>query len=651
MTDVQGTDGNPDTDTNANVNASTETNANTGTNPDFVDRTSGDIDGTGGAAAVQGAERVRSVPPAQRTRHTDHLFQMDLAESLNEAYAWVTRIQVWQFVGILRRMREEHREAMAMRALHAFALRRPVGELVHLAHHFDPRDAVMLMATAALSRPVGEAAELAVMQQEAESRSERAPITASLVHDVACQRTAFDVAVFVRVLEQRRSALAKRTVQVFAGPGSGRTNLDKALLHTALRDEGCHREADLLLGLTLRAIADSPPGAAGAGEEGEEIADLAGAFQHLSPAGRVLERWVEERLNASDATEVERTRRLVAKLIARRGTGHDALAEHIGRTTQPRHLVKLCAMLAKDEASPAKCALVRHYAAANANVQELAVLVASWHKEPALTRTTRSLLNDIVAGTSAPSAETPSASTPSASTAASIPTPTSSAPSAASTPPPSAAVSSPRPLNELTQLGEWLSLDGAAPECSRLLCQVAAVRVEGRSGADLVTLLGRVERSRDRTRAAHEVGRRIAMAVMGTGEGRDWFVECVRALHDAKYAVAVRSACRELSDPSQELTVDAELVADVAGRLHHAGLHKVSWTLLERFLENEQLVTPADVVEVVGQVLALPLPDAELLLRATVGRWSDVGHRDDAVAALRAAGRCEAAEWVIKSLR
>lgn len=73
--------------------------------------------------------------------------------------------------------------------------------------------------------------------------------------------------------------------------------------------------------------------------------------------------------------------------------------------------------------------------------------------------------------------------------------------------------------------------------------------------------------------------------------------------------------------------------------------------MLERFLENEQLVTPAAVVEVVGGVLALPLPDAELLLRATVGRWSDVGHRDDAVAELRAAEQHEAAEWVIKSLR
>ncbi|MCL8013113.1 hypothetical protein [Streptomyces sp. AS02] len=547
-------------------------------------------------------------------RRTDHLFQPDLSESLNEAYAWVSRIEVPQFVGILSRMRQEQRGAMAMRALHAFALRRPVDELVELAHHFDRRDAVMLMATAALSRPVGEAAELAVMQQEAESGSERAPITASIVHDVACQRTAFDVAVFVRVLEERQSGLAKRTVKVFAGAGSGRTNLDKALLHTALRDEGCHREADRLLGLTLRTIADGPPGTSGASEDGEEIADLAGAFQHLSPAVRVLERWVEERLNASDATEVERTRRLVARLIARRGTGHDALAEHIGRTTQPRHLVKLCAMLAKDEASPAKCALVRRYAAGHKSVQELAVLVASWHRDPVLTRGTRDLLADIVAG-------------------------------------PSDSGSAPRTLEELRQLDEWLPLEDAAPECSRLLRHAAAIRVEGRSGADLVALLGRVERSRDRTRAALEAGRRLAVAVMQPDADRDRFVDCLRALHDTRHTVAVRAACRELSDPASPGAVDAALVADVAGRLHRAGLDHVAWTLLERFLENEQLVTRADVVEVVGQVLELPLPDAELLLRATVGRWSDVGHRDNTVAALRAAGRFEAADWVIKSLR
>ncbi|WP_328365216.1 hypothetical protein OG800_34880 [Streptomyces sp. NBC_00445] len=548
-------------------------------------------------------------------RRTDHLFQPDLAESLNEAYAWVTRFEVEQFVRSLDTMRQERHEAMAMRALHAFALRRPVNELVELAHHFDGRDAVMLMATAALSRPVGEAAELALMQYEAESGSERAPITASIVHDVACQRTAFDVAVFVRVLERRQPALAERTVQVFASPGSGRTNLDKALLHTALRDEGCHGEADRLLGLTLRAIADSPPGTIEVGDEGEEMADLAGAFQHLSPAGRLLERWVEERLNDSDATEVGRTRELVARLIARRGAGHDALAEHLGRTALPRHVVKLCALLAKGEsASPAKCALVRRYAAGHEKVQELAELVASWHKEPALTRTTRELLTDIVAGATDPG-------------------------------------SAPRSLTELRDLDKWLRERDADPECSRLLRYAAAVRIEGRSGDDLVTLLGRIDRGRDRTRAAHRVGRRLAMAVMGPDADRDRFVDCLHALHDARHFVAVRSACRELSDPSHEMPVDAALVADVAGRLHRTGLQNVSWTLLERFLENEQLVTEADVVEVVGQVLALRLPDAELLLRATVGRWSDVGHRDDAVAALRVAGQRAAADWVVKSLR
>ncbi|MFF7844926.1 hypothetical protein ACFZC6_40190 [Streptomyces ossamyceticus] len=625
-------------------------------------------------------------------RRTEHLFQLDLAESLNEAYAWVTRIQVAQFTGILSRMREEHREAMAMRALHAFALRRPVHELVRLADHFDGRDAVMLMATAALSRPVGEAAELALMQYEAESGGERAPITASIVHDVACQRTAFDVAVFVRVLEQREPTLAKRTVQVFASPGSGRTNLDKALLHTALRDEGCHREADRLLGLTLRAIADSPPGAAGptgAGEEGEEMADLAGAFQHLGPAGRVLERWVEERLNGSDATEVQRTWELVARLIARRGAGHDALAEHIGRTAQPRHVVKLCALLARgDSASPVKCALVRRYAAGRTSVQDLAVLVTFWHKEPALTRTTRELLTDIVAGAGAAAygsgadvhdsrvaaegsrvgaegarvgaqragagidgsgagAERGRAAADGAGRGPDGSAPRSDGSGAVADG--SGAV--PRTLNELLQLDEWLRVEDADPQCSQMLSHAAAVHVEGRSGADLVTLLDRVVRSRDRTRAADTVGRRLAMAVMRPDADRGRFVDCLRALHDARYSVAVRAACRELSDPSDALTVDAALVADVAGRLHRAGLHKIAWTLLERLLENEQLVTPDDVVEVVGGVLALPLPDAELLLRATVGRWSDVGHRDDAVTALRDAGRREAAEWVIKSLR
>ncbi|MEV3859189.1 hypothetical protein AB0J38_33385 [Streptomyces sp. NPDC050095] len=555
----------------------------------------------------------------RRERLTHQLFQPDVAASMNDAYAWVARVGVPQFVQILMRMRDEHREAMAMRALHAFALRRPVDELVELAHHFERRDAVMLMATAALSRPIGEAAQLAVLQHEAEAYETRAPITASIVHDVACQRTAFDVAVFVRVLQPARPRLAERTVEVFAGAGSGRTNLDKALLHTALRDEGCQGAADRLLELTLETIARTPSdGTAGPGtkhaEDGEEIADLAGAFQHLSPAGQILESWVEARLKASDATQVDLTRQLLAKLIARRGDGHDALAAHVGRTTAPLHVVKLCALLAGQENAPAKCALVRGHAAEHQAVQDLAALVAYWHKEPVLTSRTRDLLADIVTN-------------------------------------PAAADGAPRSLDELRQLDEWLPLYDASAECSRLLRHVAAVHVQGRTGQEIVSLLDWIERSRERTRAADEAGRHLAQALMKEGADRNWFVQCLYALHEARHAAAVESACRELSDPSRGLHVDAALVADVAGRLYRARLEKVSWDLFERFLENEQLVSPTDVVEVVAGVLALPLPQAELLLRATVGRWSDVGHRDQAVDELRDAGQHQAAEWVIKSLR
>ncbi|MGW3650455.1 hypothetical protein [Streptomyces sp. NPDC000878] len=533
----------------------------------------------------------------------------------DEDYDWVARGSVPVFVGRLRHMRESRREAMAMRALRAFAMHRPVDELVQLAHHFDQRDAFMLMATVALSRPVREAAQLALLQCRKEAGGKRAPITPSIVHDVVCQRTAFDVAVFVRVLKAERVDLAEDAVRLFASPGSGRTNLDKALLHIALVDEGCRSEADQLLKLTLRAITDRSPDAVARGEQSEEIADLAGAFQHLSPGGKALENWVKERLRASAPAKVEQTRQLVATLIAQSGADHDALAAYIGGTAHPLHTAKICALLArgKDE-SPTKLDRVRRHALGRENMKELAKFVSYWHKEPALTRTTRQLLADIVAGVRAGDTV-------------------------------------PRSLGDLNLLAGWLGGDYASPACSRALRNLAVERVEGCAAADLTNLLDGVEGSRERGRAAHKAGRRLAVAVMGAGADRGWFVSCLLALHDAKHPIAVRAACRELADPSRERRVDAGLVADVAGRLHGVGLGKVAWDLLERFLENEQLVTPADVVEVVRRVPCLPTEDARLLLRATVGRWSDMGHRDNAVARLRADGQDEAAGWVVNSLR
>jgi hypothetical protein len=550
---------------------------------------------------------------APGARRTHLLFQPDVAKLLTEDYTWVTQVDGPQFARILDQMRSTRSEAMAMRALHAFALRRRVDDLVDLSDGFDARDAVMIMATAALARPVSEAAELAMLQQVRETGRQNAPITASIVHDVACQRTAFDVAVFVRVVYEQYPELADRTVAAFAGPGSGRTNLDKALLHTALLDEKCPLQADHLLELTLHAVATDGPG--GTEEQGEEIADLAGAFLHLSPHGQILETWAQAQLSAPDARQVDHARQLIARLIARRGSGHDALAAHIGRTAQPRDVVKLCALLTREEDSPAKCALLRHHAAVHTDVQGLAKLISLWHRDPVLTTTTRDLLTDIVTV-------------------------------------PSGVDGAPRSLDVLAQLYDWLNEEESGDDtCAALLCHVAAVQVRGRSGSELVELLNRIKRSRERTRAAHEVGRQLAIAVLEQLGDQQWFVDCLRMLRQSRHVEAVDSACRELSDPSPELTADAVLVADVAGQLHMVGLKKVAWTLLERFLENEQLVQPPDVLAVVDGILAIPLPDAELLLRATVGRWSDVRHRDKAVDALRSADRSEAADWIVKSLR
>ncbi|WP_353940896.1 hypothetical protein ABII15_04150 [Streptomyces sp. HUAS MG91] len=546
-------------------------------------------------------------------RRTHLLFQPDVAALLTEDYAWVTQVDGPQFARILEQMRSTRSEAMAMRALHAFALRRGVQDLVELADGFDARDAVMIMATAALARPVGEAAELAMLQHEMEAGRPSAPITASIVHDVACQRTAFDVAVFVRVVRDQYPQLADRTVAVFGGPDSGRTNLDKALLHTALLDEKCPVQADRLLELTLNVVATHTPG--GPEGQGEEIADLAGAFLHLSPHGQILETWAQTQLSAPDARQVDQARKLIARLIARRGAGHDALAAHIGRTAQPRDVVKLCALLTREEDSPAKCELLRRHAAGQPNVQGLAKLVSLWHRDPLLTAGTRELLADIVTVPAGPD-------------------------------------DVPRSLDVLAQLCDWLNEEeGGDQTCVALLCHIAAVQVRGRSGAELTELLNRITRNRERTRAAHEVGRQLAVAVMEPGGDRHWFVDCLVVLRESRHAEAVEAACRELSDPSTSQPADALLVADVARLLHAAGLENAAWTLLERFLENEQLVQASDVLCVVRGVLAIPLPDAELLLRATVGRWSDVRHRDEAVGTLRAEGLGPQADWIVKSLR
>ena len=58
----------------------------------------------------------------------------------------------------------------------------------------------------------------------------------------------------------------------------------------------------------------------------------------------------------------------------------------------------------------------------------------------------------------------------------------------------------------------------------------AAAHTGGRSGTELVALLGKIERPRDRTRAAQAIAQRLAARVLEHGGEAGLFVEYVRGL-------------------------------------------------------------------------------------------------------------------------
>jgi hypothetical protein len=545
----------------------------------------------------------------------------EMSGSSDFGYAWVTTGRVDDFVKRMKAMREGETPATALpataiRALHAFAVKRPIAELIESSVFFDYRDAVNVLATAALCRNVKQAAELARGQWDAERASGRegTPLTDGIIHDVACQRTALDVAVFIR--ECRRageSELVDKTLRVFARLSSGRTNLDKALLYIALCDEKCEQEAAELLRRTLAAI-DEHGSAQASDTDPVELHDLVGALHQLSPSERILEKWIDGELSFPE--RVPRTRQLVGRLIVSRPDGPDTLIEHVGRRWQWRDLVEVCGQLSRHY--PKKCAAVRQHAASRTEVKELAEIIIAWQQSEPLVKTTKDLLADIVAtGTER---------------------------------------AGPRSLADLDGLHIVLRNFKAHPQCDRLLRIAAALHIDGRTADDLVTLLSKVEQRRDRQRVAQTIGERLAARVLETGADTDLFVEYVGKLRSAGYSEAVYSARRELADPSgsdQSLEQSAALIAEVADRLYRKDLADDGWDLLERYMENEQRVTPQDVAVVVARLCDIKMDEKDryFLLRATVGRWSDVRRRDEAVAELQRAGfRAEAAA-VIRSLR
>ncbi|KNB53217.1 hypothetical protein [Streptomyces caatingaensis] len=534
-------------------------------------------------------------------------------------YTWVTACGIGEFVRRMQAIREGERPvtdtsepprpATAMRALHAFAVGRPTADLIEAAQrgHFGYRDAVSVLATAALCRSVKEAAELTSRQWEAESGPDggRTPKTDDIVRDIARQRTVPDVAAFVR--ECRRlggDALVAKTLRAFTDSSSGRRNSDKAMLYVALRDEECDEEAAELLSRTLAAVdEDAAAHPAGAGPAAR-LDDLVGALHEISPSERILERWIDGQLR--DLGRVEATIRLVVRLLAGRPTGGpDPLTEHIGRHWGRYEIVPLCDQLARH--APEQCAAVRRHVAARTGLRELAEIVADWRSAEGLAKTVRELLKDIVAtGT--------------------------------------AAQDGPRPVADLDGLAQSLRHVRADPECGRLLRLVAAEHVDGRPGEEIAALLHRVERRGDRWRAARTIAERLtALALGADSEVAGVVVGYLTALREARDTHTIDTTLKEIADASHsghDHRAWVTLVTVVAGRLYRSGLTADATNLLERCLENEQRITPEDVGLIVGHLRdAVADPAAwRALLSATVGRWTDAHLRDGAVRRLRQAG-------------
>lgn len=547
------------------------------------------------------------------------------AEAWGVGYEWVISCEVETFKDRVEAIRKgkagvsEPRPATAIRALYAFALKRSVDELITSAREFENRDAITLLATAALSRNILQAAELAIKQWDAEQESDERllRLTYGVIHDIACQRTVLDVAVFIRQCRRAgKQEMVDRTVRVFTTPSSGRTNLDKALLYIALRDEGCAEEAAELLRQALFSITEN-----GSMETSDavprEFQDLAGALHELSPSEPILEEWIDAQLLLED--HVHDTRRIITQLIATGTDRRDTLMEHVGRRRSRYDIVEICGQLAKESLTE-KCEEIRRHAASRDNLEDLAEIVRVWHESETLTRTTKDLLADIVAAGDG---------------------------------------GRPRSPRELDRLDTVLGNVNASTECRRLLRVAAAVHTDGRTGADLVALLGRIEGTRDRNRAAQAIAQRLAVHVLEQGAGADLFVAYVKGLRIAGRGDAVYLACKELADPADSVRPpegSGEVIAEIAARLYDETdpvLHRYGWDLLERCLENEQRVTPEDVAVVVARLCASRLPGEErhFLLRATVGRWSDTHRREAAVEVLRGGGFDDEARQVIRSLR
>ncbi|WP_125775094.1 hypothetical protein [Antribacter gilvus] len=528
------------------------------------------------------------------------------------------------FLAYLTALRAAGRSALAIQALHAYG-RLDEADLSGLAGRLrDAEDRLILLAAASLNRTPEDAARLAVSHQRPQDADDI--ITPTILHDVSQQRTVPDVARFLRALHALGAAhLIEDTVRLVAARESGRSNLDKALLHVAL-DANPHlrpHAEDLLRQTLAAAVAQTDR------DLPDQQKDLLAAFAHLSPDGAVLEEWFAGRLQGK-VNDAEARKQVAWLLRNSSGAGRSEFLAHLATTASPWNLALIYELLLAPDSreEPEEAVDLASSVAATLHEERISEFLERWPRERQPDVRTKRLLQLVL---------TPFGDQP-------------------------------LPARTVLGVADLLASGRSGPLAEGLRREAIAL-VEGRDADEVVELLRAIPAGRHRRKAANVVGEQLAAALLADNSdaAAGWFSECLAALAADDLTDASTAAWHRVADLAGEHPVVASTVAEVAVRMRHSGggetaeqpagrAHRAlaadADKLLVRFLNQSQSVTPTAVVDVTTRLRlrAYPEPNRRQVIQDSVGRWVDRTRKERVIRALEAAGQDLEAGWLKPSV-
>ncbi|MFI0405708.1 hypothetical protein [Actinomadura sp. 3N508] len=555
------------------------------------------------------------------------------------------------FAALLQALRSGGEGALAVEVLHMFGMMHKVDQLPQLVRTFStPLDRVLVLTAAALNRKPQDAARLVILL----GRENDGEAIASIVHDVACQRTVPDVMTFLRGVREHPE-IVRSVLTMFTGESSGRSDFDKVQLCSALRadvhfrsQEREHEYAHQVLGRALHVAyrrdhrSDAPRDV-----ERARLDDIPAALHHVDRDLETLRTWILTELNRNDTPDLyadiyaEDQRRTTVDEIAAWAVTHspnraaaDELIHFAVKDLPAQHVGVICEQLADPgkagkrggAAGGGQFHMLRRAFAAHATTDKIGDLLRQLDEFSPLNDESDALLTEIVLN-GGPGNE-----------------------------------GAFRPVASLGTICEKLS--GSRNQAlASALRRIALGRLGGRPARDVPALVELAGSARERRRLERLAGAGVAAATLDAtapaAERTAWCVDVLQTLERAGLSLAVTFTLRGLSEPGRFDNEAAERIAAVAQRIGRAPeLEKQAFYLLERTLENEQGGRGTQQRDVVTRTVTiinavatwLPRPRRQELVQATVGRWSDTHLRYETARGLTGIGDVDAASWIYEVL-